>query len=185
MNAIPSTQEASAVDESPLRPRVALVLALGLLNVVLFETALTAGAPLGAAALGGTNPGRLPNDLRFVTALTACLWLFAALLVLARGGTPLVRMPTRLVLVVTRVILGLLGLGALMNFASRNPWERFGWGPFTLVLFVLCLVLARCGEPCLTSGTRPRTDTPTQRRPDSVDPGRRPPRPNAAAKEKP
>jgi hypothetical protein len=33
----------------------------------------------------------------------------------------------------------------LMNFASSSPWERFGWGPFTLVLFLLGVVLARGG----------------------------------------
>ena len=33
--------------------------------------------------------------------------------------------------------------GALMNFASSSPWERFLWGPLALVLAGLCFVLAR------------------------------------------
>ena len=32
-----------------------------------------------------------------------------------------------------------------MNFASFSLWERFGWGPFTLVLLMLSVVLARSG----------------------------------------
>jgi len=42
-------------------PRVAVVLAGGLLIVTAFQAALTIGAPLGAAALGGTNSGNSPT----------------------------------------------------------------------------------------------------------------------------
>jgi hypothetical protein len=49
-----------------------------------------------------------------------------------------------------------LGLGALMNFASSSPWERFGWGPFTLVLVVFGVILARSASPA--GGRSPRDD---------------------------
>ena len=127
------------------RPRVAIVLTVGLLIVVAFQAALTFGAPFGAAAQGGTNPGRLPDALRLVTGLGALVWLLAALVVLARGGRSLVPLPDAVAEVGTWVVAGLLGLGTLLNFASPSPWERFGWGPFTLVMFVLCVVLARSG----------------------------------------
>jgi hypothetical protein len=65
---------------------VAAVTATDCLVGVVFQVALTLGAPLGAAALGGTISGPLPVSLRFVTALTALFWLFATLIVLARGG---------------------------------------------------------------------------------------------------
>jgi hypothetical protein len=122
-------------------------LAGGLLIVTAFHAALTFGAPLGAAALGGATPGQLPDAVRLVTGLLAVMWLFAALLVLARGGYALVPLPEAVSRVGTWVLVGLLGLGALMNFASSSPWERFGWGPFTLVLFILGVVLARSGLP--------------------------------------
>ena len=70
--------------------RVAVVLAGGLLIVTAFQFALTFGAPLGAAAQGGANPGQLPDTLRIVTGLCAVMWLVAALLVPARGGYALV-----------------------------------------------------------------------------------------------
>lgn len=123
------------------------MLAVGLLIVTAFQAALTFGAPFGAAALGGTNPGQLPDPVRFVTGFSAVVWLFAALLVLARGGLALAPLPGGVFRVGTWVLVGLLGLGALMNFASSSPWERFGWGPFTLVMFTLCVVLARSGLP--------------------------------------
>lgn len=60
----------------PARSGVAIVLAVGLLIVVAFQTALTLGAPFGAAGMGGTNPGRLPDPVRIVTGFTAVGWLF-------------------------------------------------------------------------------------------------------------
>ncbi len=135
------------INDQPVRLRVAVVLAGGLLIVTVFQAALTFGAPLGAAAQGGTNPGQLPDALRLVTGLSAVVWLFASLLVLGRGGHAVVPLPEAVSRVGTWVLVGLLGVGALLNFASSSPWERFGWGPFTLVLFILGIVLARSGLP--------------------------------------
>lgn len=130
-------------NDQPDRPPVAVVLAGGLLIVTAFQAALTLGAPFGAAALGGTNPGQLPHAARLVTGFSSGMWLFAALLVLARGGFALLPLPEAVARVGTWVLVGLLGLGALMNLVSSSPWERFGWGPYTLVLSMLGVVLAR------------------------------------------
>ncbi len=134
-----------STNDRPVRPRVAAVLAVGCLILVAFQAALTLGAPLGAAALGGANPGQLPNALRMVTALSTVAWLFAALLVLARGGVAVIALPKAVTRAGAWVLVGLLGLGTLLNFASSSPWERLGWGPFTLVMFTLGVVLARSG----------------------------------------
>lgn len=40
------------------------------------------------------------------------------------------------------MLVGLMFLGTLENFASSSGWERFGWGPVTLILAVLCLFVA-------------------------------------------
>ena len=143
----------SHTNNRPVRPRVAGVLAVGALIVTAFQAALTFGAPFGAAALGGTNPGQLPDAVRLVTGFSAIVWLFAALLVLAKGGYALVPLPEAVSRVGTWVLVGFLGLGALMNFASSSPWERFGWGPFTFVLATLGFVLARSGLPAARSAT--------------------------------
>lgn len=134
-------------NEQPIRQRVAIALAAGFLIVAAFQIALTFGAPLGAAAQGGRNPGQLPDALRVVTGIQSVVWLFAALVVLARGGRAVVSVPQALSRVGTWVLVGLLGVGAVMNVASSSPWERFGWGPFTVVLFILGVVLARSELP--------------------------------------
>ncbi len=135
------------MNDRPVRPVVAIVLASGLLIVVAFQAALTLGAPFGTAAMGGSNPGSLPEALRLVTGFAALVWFLAALVVLARGGHALVPVPPAVARAGTWFLVGLLGLGAVMNFASPSPWERFGWGPFTLLMFGLCVVLARSDGP--------------------------------------
>ena len=43
----------------------------------------------------------------------------------------------------TWILVGVLIVGTVMNVASASAWERYGWGPFALVLAGLCLVVAR------------------------------------------
>jgi len=132
--------------QRPPHPRLAVVTAASCLVVAAFQIALTLGAPLDAAALGGTIPGPLPGNLRFVTALTALLWLFGALIVLARGFTTF-PMPRIVAMWGTWVLAGLLGVATLLNVASSSPWERFGWAPYSLTMLILCLALARSRPP--------------------------------------
>lgn len=135
----------AAGSQRPVRRRTAVVAALGFLIVIAFQLSLMVGAPFGAAALGGANPGRLPDELRVVSGVSAAIWTFATLIVLARGGFVILPLPRGLSRWGTWMLVGYLALGVLMNAASFSPWERFGWAPFTLVLFVLTLVLALGG----------------------------------------
>lgn len=129
----------------PQCPRVALVLAAGLTVVVAFQAALTFGAPLGFAAQGGANTGQLPTALRLVAGIAGVGWLVAVLVVLSRGGRALLPLPQAIAHLGTWVVVALLGVGVLVNLASSSPWERFGWAPYTLVMFVLSVILARSG----------------------------------------
>lgn len=71
------------------------------------------------------------------------------------GGRPIVALPEAVSRRGTWVLVALLGVGTLMQFASSSPWERFGWGPFTLVLFILAIVLARTELPAARSPRDP------------------------------
>ncbi|MFS0701318.1 hypothetical protein AB6N24_15215 [Cellulomonas sp. 179-A 4D5 NHS] len=142
-----ATRTATGADPSTARPRdrrLAVAAASGFALVTAFQVALAAGAPLGAAAWSGAHPGRLPDELRVASSVSAVVWLLAALVVLARGGVG-VALPARVGRTGVRALVGLLGLGAVMNAASSSPWERYGWAPFVVVLLVLCVLLARRG----------------------------------------
>lgn len=120
----------------------AVLAAVGFLAIALFQAALALGAPFGAAAWGGAHPGPLPPKLRVASAFASSFWVSAALVVLERGGSEIVSLPPTLAGWGTWVLVVLLPIGAIVNFASTSRWERFGWGPIALVLAGLCLVVA-------------------------------------------
>ena len=68
-------------------------------------------------------------------------WIVAALVVLARAGFDASPVPFSASRWATWILVVLLPIGAVMNAASRSPWERFLWAPIALVLGVLCLAL--------------------------------------------
>jgi hypothetical protein len=120
----------------------AIVAAVGFVAIAAFQVSLALGAPLGRAAWGGAHV-RLPTGLRVGSAFAALFWATATVIVLARAGYEVAPIPFTLARWGTWVLVGLLPVGALMNFTSSSPWERFLWGPVALVLAVLCLIIAR------------------------------------------
>jgi hypothetical protein len=122
----------------------AVVAAAGFLAIATFQAALALGAPLGRAAWGGTHV-QLPMGLRIASAFAVGVWVLAALIVLGRAGFQVSPLSPAFVRWGTWILVGVLPLGALMNFASPSNWERLVWGPVALILAMLCLVIARSG----------------------------------------
>jgi hypothetical protein len=122
----------------------AVAAAVGFLAIAAFQAALALGAPLGRAAWGGTRT-ELPTGLRVASAIAVVVWIFAATIVLGRAGFEVFRLPDAIVRWGTWILVGLSLLGAIMNFASSSPWERFLWAPLALILAGLCLGVARSG----------------------------------------
>lgn len=101
-----------------------------LLVVVLFQAALAAGAPWGEAALGGANPGVLPDTLRASSLVSAVVYLLLATL----AGTSWAGATLR-----RRVLFGAAALmvaGTLLNIASPSIIERMIWAPVTVALVI-------------------------------------------------
>ncbi len=115
----------------------AILASIGFLVIAGFQVALALGAPWGRAAWGGKNPGRLPENLRRASAVSAVVWLVAPVVVLDRAGIPLIDLPDLVSQIGTWAIVAVSFVGALVNFASSSPYERFGWGPFALVTGLL------------------------------------------------
>lgn len=125
-----------------ITPQTAALLAtIGFVILAVFQAALAAGVPWGRAAWGGKN-ARLPRGLRIASLVSMTVWLLAALIVLDRAGTPIIDLPEAISRWGTWVLVVVLPIGAIMNFASSSPYERFGWAPVALVLALLTFVLA-------------------------------------------
>jgi hypothetical protein len=115
--------------------------AIGCLGIAAFQVALGAGAPLGRAAWGGAHE-RLPRNLRVASAVAACVWVLAALIVLAGAGFKASPIPGSIASWATWALVGLLLVGAVMNFLSRSRLERLIWGPVALALAGLTVIVA-------------------------------------------
>ena len=120
----------------------AVIAAVGFLAIAAFQAVLALGAPLGRPAWGGAH-ARLPRRLRIASALARGFWVLGSLVVLERAGLEASPPPSAVGRWGTWVLVGVLLLGAVMNFASSSRWERFLWGTVALLLAGLCLVLAR------------------------------------------
>lgn len=121
----------------------AVVSAILIVVLTVFQLALALGAPAGAAAWGGNHPGVLPTRLRVASGLVGVFFYpVVAIFMLDVGGlvdTGLAEGDwTRWLL---WILAGLFTLGALANFASRSKVERI-WGPVSLVLAVCSVILA-------------------------------------------
>lgn len=121
----------------------AAILAVGLLGViVVFQLALALGAPWGAMAWGGQSPGVLPTRLRIASGVVAVVVypIVVALVLAAAGIIGDEWLPVDRTLIMW-VLAGVLGVGALMNFASRSRPERL-WGAVALTIALCCVVIA-------------------------------------------
>jgi hypothetical protein len=120
----------------------AIVAAILLAAIVVFQLALALGAPLGDAAWGGQHAGVLPPRLRIASGVAAsAIYPLFILVVLASARVIEADWLPVKGRVAMWTLAGLLTLGALANFASRSKRERY-WGPVAFVIGICCAVVA-------------------------------------------
>lgn len=139
--------------------RVAQVATLGFGGLMAFQVALAAGAPLGHAAWGGSQ-AHLTAGQRIGSA--AAVVFYVAAIIVVRGRAT--GRAERRYWWGTWALVVLLGMAALMNFASDSRWENFLLAPVALVLAGLCIVVARASRPSAARGSDDRL-TPRHVRP--------------------
>lgn len=122
---------------------IAAIVAAVLLGMLgLFQLALAGGAPWGRAAYGGRWPGVLPKGIRINSLVFGVAVYPAAILYVLDAGGVLTSswLPGSRTLVMW-ILVGFLALGTLANLASRSPIERL-WGLVTAATAVCCAILA-------------------------------------------
>ena len=121
---------------------VGLIAGALLLILIVFQLALAAGAPLGAAAWGGQNPGVLPGRLRIASAVVA-LVVYPIMLAVILAAAGLIAddwLPIDLA-IACWILAGFFVLGAVVNALSRSPAERI-WALVSAVLAACCVLIA-------------------------------------------
>jgi hypothetical protein len=136
----------SAMSNAAVAQKAAIAASVGFAGLAAFQLLLAAGAPFGEAAWGGTTEGQLSTGLRVGSAISIVVYAVAAALILRRSGFRVPWLSYAVARIGSWVLVALLTLGAIANFMSASPWERFLLGPVTLVLAGLCLVSASSAD---------------------------------------
>lgn len=101
-------------------------------GIAAFQVSLAAGAPLGALAWGGSHPGRLPQDLRVASGISAGTWaVLGAAIASGRPRDPRGRA------VLMGAVTALSTAGVITNLASQSLPERMLWVPVTAAMAAL------------------------------------------------
>jgi hypothetical protein len=150
MNLLPRTDRA-------VRTAAALA-ATGFAGIALFQLTLAAGAPWGHAAWGGAH-AHLTTAQRTGSAIAVVVWLAAVLVVLGRAGLRGGEPGTRLRRWGTWFLVAVSVLAALLNFASQSRWENAIFGPLSVLLTILCAIVAR--SPLADERAMPPARIPT------------------------
>lgn len=127
---------------------VAVVAALLFGVMALFQLALALGVRWGAFAFGGRavrGDGTLPPAYRFASAGAAVVLAAFAGVILTRGGVIGTSGDSTWVTVMSWVIVAFMAINTLMNFMGKHWIERYVFGGITLVLVVLCSIVAVAG----------------------------------------
>lgn len=113
----------------------------GLMAVVIaFQLALAAGAPWGAASMGGAYPGKYPPRMRWVALANAGILAALTLVVLARAGLAAAWLQPASGWAIWIVVV-FAAVGTVMNTITRSRIERI-WAPVTAIQLVAGVLVA-------------------------------------------
>ncbi|MBP3963136.1 hypothetical protein [Paenibacillus lignilyticus] len=119
----------------------AIIYALLIGGVILFQFALAAGMPWGSMAMGGKFPGKLPPALRIAALFQIVLLAFLAAIVWSKSGLILANWHSFLESGIWFVVIFSM-IAAVLNLITRSKWERRIWAPVSLLLLVTSMIVA-------------------------------------------
>ena len=118
----------------------AIVAAVVLLGLALFQAGLAGGSPWGRFAWGGRHHV-LPPLLRGASFLTLIIYAMFAFILLQKAGL-VTLLPAQMVDIGVWVAVAFLALAVPVNAISRSLPERFVMTPVAIVLVASALVIA-------------------------------------------
>jgi hypothetical protein len=110
-------------------------------GVIAFQTALAAGAPWGAFAMGGAFPGQLPPALRVAALVQVVLLAGMAAVVLARAELILPRW-WRASRWLIWFVVAFAAVSLFLNLITPSAGERAIWAPTALLLLLSSAIVA-------------------------------------------
>ena len=109
--------------------------------VILFQLALSLGAPWGEMAMGGKFPGRYPISLRIAALFQAILLIIATLIVLTKAGV-IYKPLHELSISAIWYVFALCVVTAILNIITPSKKERTLWAPVAIILVICSYIVA-------------------------------------------
>lgn len=109
-------------------------------TVILFQACLAAGAPWGAASMGGKFPGKYPPAMRIAAVANMLILMCIAAIVLTRAG---LIFPDIMPLSKTAIwfVVVFFAAGTIMNTITPSRIERI-WAPVALFQCITSIMVA-------------------------------------------
>ena len=121
---------------------IAGVIAAVLLGVVaVFQAVLALGAPLGAAAWGGRDPGVLPAGFRVASGVAALL-IYPGIITIVLNASGLIDIDWLPANTGTMwFLVAIFTVGSVANLMSQSESERI-WAPVSAAIAICCAFIA-------------------------------------------
>ncbi len=113
----------------------------GFFGMIIFQSLLALGAPMGKAAWGG-HYRKLPASLRLASLVAVDIYIFGSFCVLEKAGLLITFNKPVLSEVFTWILVGIFGLSFLGNLLSESKLEKSIMIPVSLLLCAACFVVA-------------------------------------------
>lgn len=119
----------------------AQLFAVLIMAIVLFQVALSLGAPWGSIAMGGRYPGKFPLRMRVAAIVQALSLVVLALIVLVRGNVISSDFYAASEVGIW-IVVAIFTLSLVMNLITPSRWERIIWAPIVTILVACSLLVA-------------------------------------------
>jgi hypothetical protein len=119
----------------------ALIYAVLMLIVVLFQFCLTVGLPWGAASMAGKYPGKYPPKMRVVSLINMIILSFLAIIVLVKADVILSQFKSFSIVAIWFVV-AFSAIGSVLNIITPSKIERKIWAPVTILQLIASSIVA-------------------------------------------
>ena len=124
-----------------LIPASAIICAILVGAVVVFQLCLALGAPWGVASMGGKFPGKYPSKMRIVALINMVVLCFVGCSVLIKANMMLPQFKAFSNTAIYFVV-GFFAIAVVLNTITSSKIERTIWAPVTTVQLITSVIVA-------------------------------------------
>jgi hypothetical protein len=122
-------------------------ISVGLFSIVMILQLMLAAGILPISMAWGGRHTELTLTLRLSSLIAIILLCYFAYMIARRSGIMGTTSPSKLINILSWFVTAYLVFNTVMNFSSSSPVEKWVFGPLTLVLVVITLIINLMEDP--------------------------------------